>query len=188
MTLKVESAPGALRIRVRPRINWLILFSALLVLFIITGAGLVPAWDRLGTTVHIGGNLGGPILSLLILSAMAIANLYAIAKMLFASELIVVDQITLEIQKWLFSFNLSQRSFPNSTIENLRYDEWSGGRAGTQNGIRFECAGETVTFARQATHSDSWDLIDKMCELYKFPMQESDDTDNAERSPAVTNW
>jgi hypothetical protein len=171
-----------LRIRVRPRINWLILFSALLILLIITGVGLIPAWARLAATIHDGGSIGGPILSLLILSAMAIVNIYAVVSMLFASELVVLDQTTLEIQKWLFSFRLSERSFPNSTIENLRYDEWSGGRSGMQNGIRFDCAGETVTFARQATHSDSWDLIDKMAEVYRFPTQEP------ERSPAVTNW
>lgn len=182
MTLKIETAPRSVRIKVRPRINWLILFSALLVLLIITGAGLLPAAARLATTIHDGGSIGGPILSLLILSAIAIANIYWVANMLFASELIVVDQTTLEIQKWLFSFRVSDRSFPNSTIENLRYDAWSGGRSGMQNGIRFECAGETVTFARQANHSDSWDLIDKMVEIYKFPMQEP------ERSPAVTNW
>jgi hypothetical protein len=185
MTLKVESAAGTLRIRVRPRINWLILFSTLLVLFIICGAGLSPAWARLESTQHAGGNIGGPILSLLVLSAMAIGTIYAIANMLFSSELVVLNQTTLEIQRSLLSINLSDRSFPNSTIENLRYDEWSGGRAGMQNGVRFECVGETITFARQATHSDSWDLIDKMLEIYKFPMQDSTDT---ERSPAVTNW
>jgi hypothetical protein len=185
MTLKVETAPGSLRIRVSPRINWLILFSALLILLIIAGAGLMPAWARLGATIHNGGSIGGPILSLLILSAMAIVNIYAVVNMLFASELIVLDQTTLEIQKWLFSFSLSERSFPNCTIENLRYDEWSGGRSGLQNGIRFECAGETVTFARQATNGDSWDLIDNMLEIYKFPMQEAAET---EGSPAVTKW
>ena len=185
MTLKVESTPGTLRIRVRPCINWLILFSTFLVLFIIYGAGLSPAWARLEATERAGGNIGGPILSLLVLLAMAIGSIYAIAKMLFSSDVVVLNQTTLEIQRSLLSFSLSDRSFPNSTIENLRYDEWSGGRAGMQNGIRFECAGETVTFARQATHSDSWDLIDKMLEIYKFPMQDSSDT---ARSPAVTNW
>jgi len=132
MTLKIETTPGSWRIRVRPRINWLILFSALLILLIITGVGLIPAWARLAATIHDGGSIGGPILSLLILSAMAIVNIYAVVSM--------------------------------------------------QNGIRFDCAGETVTFARQATHSDSWDLIDKMAEVYRFPTQEP------ERSPAVTNW
>jgi len=185
MTLKVKSAPGSLRARVRPRINWLILLSTFLVLFIIYGAGLSPAWARLEATQHAGGNIGGPTLSLLVLSVMAIGSIYAIAKMLFSSEIVVLNQTTLEVQRLLPSFSLSDRSFPNSTIENLRYDEWAGGRAGMQNGIRFECAGETVTFARQATHSDSWDLIDKMLEIYKFPMQDSAD---AERSPAVTNW
>jgi hypothetical protein len=188
MTLKVESAAGTLRIRMRPRINWLILLSTLLVLFIICGAGLSPAWARFEAAQHAGGNIGRPILSLLVLSAMSIGTIYGIANMLFSSELIILNQTTLEIQRSLFSFNLSDRSFPNSTIENLRYDEWSGGRAGMQNGVRFECVGETVTFARQASDSDSRELIDKMLESYKFPMQDSADTGDTERSPAVTNW
>ena len=169
--------------RVRPRINWLILCASFLVLFIIVGAGLLPGWDRLNATVHSGGSIGAPIFDLLVISAMAVFNLQVIFKMLFFAEIIVLNEASLEIQKRLFAFKLSQRNFPNSTIENLRYDEWSGGRAGTQNCIRFESAGETLTFARQATHSDSWELIDKMLEVYKFPLRES-----AEPSPAVTHW
>ncbi|MGO9940142.1 MAG: hypothetical protein ACLPH3_20945 [Terracidiphilus sp.] len=166
--------------------NWLILLSSLLILSIIIGAGLLPAWERFDAILRSGKSVGDPIFRLLILGAMAIVNLYAVFNMLFSSELIVLNQTTLEIQRWLFRMNLSQRSFPNSTVENLRYDEWSGGRAGMQNGIRFESAGETVTFARQITGSDSWDLIDKMCEIYKFPTKE--ESTETERSPAVTNW
>jgi len=92
--------------------------------------------------------------------------------MLFSSELIILNETTLEVQKWLLGFNLSQSSFLNSTIENLRYEERSG-RYGTQSRIRFESAGETFTFARQASRSDSRDLIDGMLKVYKFPMQES---------------
>jgi hypothetical protein len=145
MTLTVETAPGLVRIRVRPRINWLRLCYSLLILVIIAGAGLTPASTRLGAAIRSGSSMGRPILSVLFLLGMAIVNIYAIANMLFASELIALDQTTLEIQKWLFSVSLSERSFPNSTIENLRYEEWGGGRSGMQNGIRFESAGETVT-------------------------------------------
>ena len=186
MTLQPDIGNGILSVRVRPRINWLILLSSLLILLIIVGAGLLPAWERFEAILRSGVSIGDPILRLLILGAMAIVNLYAVFKMLFSSELIVLNQTTLEIQRWLLTINLSQRCFPNSTVENLRYDEWSGGRAGMQNGIRFESAGETVTFARQAEESDSWDLIDKMCEIYKFPTKE--EATGIERSPAVTDW
>lgn len=173
-------------VRIRPRINWLILFSSLLILLIIIGAGLLPAWERFEAILRSGKSIGDPILRLLILGAVAIVNLYAVFNMLFSSEHIVLSQTTLEIQRWLFTINLSQRSFPNSTIENLRYDVWGGGKAGMQNGIRFESVGETVTFARQVRESDSWDLIDKMCEVYKFPTKE--ESTGIERSPAVTDW
>jgi len=183
MTLKTEIAAGAICMRVRPRINWLILCASFLALFIIIGAGLLPGWDRLNATIQRRESMGSSIFGLLVVSAMAVFNLYAIFRMIFFSEVIVLNQTSLEIQRRLFAWNLSQRSFPNSTVENLRNDEWSGGRTGTQNGIRFESAGDTFTFARQATHSDSWDVIDKMLEVYKFPMQES-----SESSPAVTHW
>jgi len=156
-----------------------------LFLLIICGVGLFPAWVALESTLRTGRTIGGPILTLLVLSAMASGPIYAIAGMLFSSDLVVLTQTTLEIQRSLLFFNVSDRNFPNSTIENLRYDEWYGGGAGMQNGIRFECVGETVTFARQANYGDSWDLIDKMREVYKFPMQVPIDT---ERLPSIMNW
>jgi hypothetical protein len=67
-----------------------------------------------------GGSIGSSIFGLLVLSAMAILNLYAIFRMTFFSEAIILNQASLEIQRRLFVLNLSQRSFPNSTIENLR--------------------------------------------------------------------
>jgi hypothetical protein len=125
MTLKIKTSANSVRIKVRPRINWLLLFSALLVFLIIICVGLLPASARLEAAIHDGRGIGSPILSLLILSAMAIANMYGVVNMLFASEFVVLDRTTLEILKRLFSFKLSDRSFPNSTVENLRYDEWA---------------------------------------------------------------
>ncbi len=186
MTLKVQTSNGTLRMKVSPRINWLILFSALLVLLIITGVGLIPALGLLHAALQTGDAIAESIFKLLVFAALAVANIYAVLKMLFASDVILLNQTTLEIQRWLFNIVISRRSFPNSTVENLRYDEWSGGKAGTQNAVRFESVGETVAFARQATDSDSWDLIDKMCEVYKFPTKEN--SAEPERNPAVTNW
>jgi hypothetical protein len=93
--------------------------------------------------------------------------------MLFCSELIILDKTTLEIQKWIFTFRLSQLTFRNSTIENLRYEEGGGGRAGPHSRICFESAGERITFAQQATRSESMEIINKMLDVYKFPLQES---------------
>jgi hypothetical protein len=40
-----------------------------------------------------------------------------------------------------------------------------------QNGIRFECVGETVTFALNATRAESADIIEQMQKYYKFLFQ-----------------
>jgi hypothetical protein len=39
-----------------------------------------------------------------------------------------------------------------------------------QNGIRFDCVGETVTFAQSLPEGDSHDLINQIRQLYTFPM------------------
>jgi hypothetical protein len=87
-----------------------------------------------------------------------------------------------EIQSLLIGVSTSRKEFNNQSIQNLRYEEWSAGRGGRQNGIRFEYDGKTVTFARMAKANDSWDLIDRMCEIYKFSVLAP------AKSPAVVNW
>jgi hypothetical protein len=101
MTLQAETGNGILRVRIRPRINSLILFSSLLILLIIIGAGLLPAWKRFEAASQNGNSVGGPILSLLLLLAMAVGNVYAVLKMFLTSELIVLNQTTIEIQRRL---------------------------------------------------------------------------------------
>jgi hypothetical protein len=54
-----------------------------------------------------------------------------------------------------------------------------------QNGIRFDCVGETVTFAQNLSERESHDLINQMRQVYKFTMA---DPPEEESSPAVTRW
>jgi hypothetical protein len=39
-----------------------------------------------------------------------------------------------------------------------------------QNGIRFDCVAETVTFAQNLSEQESYDLIDQMRKVYAFPI------------------
>jgi hypothetical protein len=89
-------------------------------------------------------------------------------KTMFYVETISVTSSTLSIAGTLFGIQLRNKSYDNATVRGLRYAEWSGGRSGMQNAIRFEVNDQTVTFARQADEAKSYELIDKMCEAYKF--------------------
>ncbi len=168
MPIKAEISQGTLRVRIRTSFMRFTQICIVLIFLLIAGAESLPAWDDLRPVIQTQ-----PILSPLVLSAVALASLYAVLWMLFSSELIILDKTTLEIQKWIFDFRLSQLTFSNSTIEKLRYEERRGGRAGPQSRICFESAGERITFAQRATRSDSKEIINKMLEVYKFPVQES---------------
>ena len=185
MSIKVSKSPENTEITVRPVINWLTLLSTLLVAFIVFGVGLGPMLDRIRARTHDFSDTAGLVTIALIFGAVLLAILYSDAKMAFGFEKIFVSGTELRIDSWLLGLNLSKRSFPNNTVENLRYEEWPGGRAGTQRAIRFESAGETIDFGRQADTSDCYEVIDQMQKIYKFP---SGGPDGEQISPAVTRW
>jgi hypothetical protein len=186
MTIKLERVGDSLAVSVGPRVNWLGLFTAFLLVLILWGAGIVPAWEGLMRVLHAGQSPLGYILGIIALSGIALFVAYNIVLALFGSELTLINSSDLEIQSRTFGRIRSRRSFPNSTVEKLRYEEWWSGARGTpmEHGIRFECVGETITFARKATTAESHDIIDGMQQLYKFPIV---DPPEEESSPAVTH-
>jgi hypothetical protein len=186
MAIRQERVGDALKLVIGPRVNWLGLLTAFLLLSILWGVGIAPAWDGLRVALQTGRSTLGYILGITALSAIALFVAYSVLRSLFGSELVVVSSTNFEIQSSVFGFTRSQRSFPNSTVENLRYEEWPGARgAGMQHGIRFECVGETVTFAQNATMANSYEILDQMKQVYRFP---SADPSDQESSPAVTHW
>jgi hypothetical protein len=186
MAIRQERVGDALKLVIGPRVNWLGLLTAFLLLSILFGVGIAPAWDGLNVALETGRSTVGYILGITALSAIVLFVAYGILLNFFGSELIVVSSTNLEIQSSVFGFTRSQRSFPNSTVENLRYEEWPGARgAGMQHGIRFECVGVTVTFAQNATTANSYEILDQMKQVYLFP---SADPPDQESSPAVTHW
>jgi hypothetical protein len=169
MALRIEVSNGILRSKIRPRISWTTLPFLLLFLWIVIGSGLLPASTRLQAAMQNNYGVGDIVFRLLIYLSTAIAGLYVFLRMFFGSDVVILSQTTLEIQRWIFRLSLTQRSFPNSTVNNLRYVEWRVSRFGMQRAICFESAGKTVTFARQSAEGDSRELIDAMHEIYPFP-------------------
>lgn len=170
------------------RTRWLGAFTSVLLILILCGVGLVPAFNGLRHAINTSWSLGGYILGIAACLALILLILYGLLFNLFEIEIITVSPTNLQIESWICGFVQSQRDFPNSTIEKLQYESWPGPRgAGMQNGIRFDCVGETVTFAENLSEKESYDLIDQMRQIYAFPIPDPPEEDE-EPSPAVTHW
>jgi hypothetical protein len=186
MKMVSERVGDELRMTVGPRVNWLGVCTALLLMLILSGAGIVPAVDGLRVAIDTGRSLGGYVLGIIVCSGLILLIVYSLLLNLFGSETITVSSTELQIQWLICGFVRSHRDFPNSTVEKLRYERWAGPRgAGMQNGIRFDCVGETITFAQNLPEEESYDLIDQMRRVYAFPIP---DLSEEEPSSAVTNW
>jgi hypothetical protein len=178
--IKTDLTGSTLRTQIRPRKSWRIVsnFLVLAIWGAFFFASLTGFENR--TVIHRSTAQGAGIIAITLVGFSWF--LYVTLKALFYFEIVTVTADDLRIQGHLLSVTFSNQMYQNSSISELRYEEWSGGRSGTQNGIRFLCNGQTVTFARQADTSDSWDLIDRACEVYPFPIPAP------ASSSAVTPW
>jgi hypothetical protein len=171
MTVTPERVGDSLRFTIGPRVNWLGVCTAVLLMLIICGVGIAPAFEGLRSAAKTGGSLGGYILGITACSALILLILYGLLLNLFGSEIVIVSSTDLQIESLISGVVRSRREFPNSTVEKLRYERWPGPRgAGMQNGIRFECVSETVTFAQNLPEGASYDLINQMRQVYVFPI------------------
>lgn len=171
---------GALELEIRPRKSWRLIFN-----FLFTGMWVVYICASLvgfESRAQIGRSTSEALVMVAFALAGAIWATYVLMKALFYEEIVSVDLIHLTIQGKLLFLVFGEDQYDNPSISNLRYEEWSAGRSGTRTAIRFEHNGETITFAREAGTSASWDLIDRIRTVYPFP------TPEVQRSPAVTSW
>jgi hypothetical protein len=151
---------------IRPRKTWRLIFNAFVIG--VSWAYFTAAVIGYNNRTHTQGSAGRAALIFLIVTAGLFWVVFTTLKTLFYVETVTVTSSTLTITGRLLGLQLNNHSYDNATVRNLRYDEWPGGRSGTQNGIRFEYNSDTVTFAEQADVTKSWELIDKMCEAYRF--------------------
>ena len=185
-TMLRERVGDSLRLTVRPPVNWLGVATAILLIVILSGVGIAPALNGLKLAIDTGRSPGGYLLGIAICSPLILLITYGLLLNLFGSEIVTVSPTDLEIQKLIFGFMRSRRTFPNCTVEKLRYERWPGPRgAGMQSGVLFDCVGETVTFAQNLPQEKSYELIDQMRQIYAFPTPDPPEEDP---SPAVTHW
>ncbi len=177
--LRIVANGDALRIQISPRTHWRIGFN--FAVLAIWGAYFLSS--LVGFENRTAMRSTPPGTGIVVLAFVAfLFILYITVRSLFYFEIVTVTPDSLRIEGRLLSFTLSDKQYENSRISNLRYEEWAGRRYGPQSGIRFLCNGQTVTFARQASTADSWELIDRACEVYPFK------TSARASSPAVTSW
>jgi high-affinity nickel permease len=165
MPLQFETVAGTLQTTLRPRIHFFMLASSLVILCILLFAGLIPAAENLVLAIQFHTDFLGRLVSVSFLTIIGLFNLYAVMHILFYTERISVNQTHLEICRCL-SLTLSRRSFPISSIHNLRYEEWSMRRSGVRNAIRFETAGKTITFAYHVPTLDCHELVHRIQMLH----------------------
>jgi hypothetical protein len=171
---------GALELEIRPRKSWRLISN-----FLVMGiwsAYLYASLVGFRTRVQIGRSTSEALGIVAFALAGAIWASYVLLKALFLKEIVSVDLVRLTIQRKLLLLEFGEAQYDNPSISNLRCEEWSAGHGGTRTAIRFEHNGQTITFAREAGASASWDLIDRIRTVYPFP------TPEVQRSPAVTSW
>ena len=120
MNTNVDKAGDSLSIRIDPRVNWLGVMTAFLLMLILSGVGLMPALNGLKHAVNTGGTLGGYILGIAVSSFLILLVLYSAVLDLLGSETVTLNATDLQIQHSMLGFVMSQREFPNSTVEMLR--------------------------------------------------------------------
>jgi hypothetical protein len=162
--LKTEQLNDGLRIEIQPRKGWQIIFN-----FLVLALWLGFFWTSLVGFIHrqeFGRSTGQSVGAVVLMLCGVLGFLYITLKALFYYEIVTVTRTTLRIQGNLLSLALSDKTYDNAAVSDLRYQEWSSGRS-RSNGIRFDYNNKLITFARQATEADSQSLIDSITKVYR---------------------
>ena len=72
-----ERVGDSLKFTLGPRVNWLGVSTAVLLITIICGVGITPAFEGLESAIGVKGSLGGYILGIIACSALILLILYA---------------------------------------------------------------------------------------------------------------
>jgi len=87
---------------------------------------------------------------------------------LFGRELILISERKMEIQTTLLGFVVERRTFDNSLVRQLRYEEWTEKGVRTC-GIRFKHNGKTEILVKAVMgESDTLRTVVRIINVYKF--------------------
>jgi hypothetical protein len=96
---------------------------------------------------------------------------YTLAVLFTGKRLLTLTTTTLQIQYVLLGLTVSRKSFENSEIKDIRYEQWqvqSRSGAVEQRGIRFEAGSKTYSFGNSMTEAEAHELIGRMRQIYNF--------------------
>ena len=185
MPIKMTRTGENLTIQVGPDrlagLAQLAVFAALI--FILCGVGIAPAWRGLESSLRSGGAAYGYLIAIIGLSALTAFLTWMAFLAVFSYDLVLVNRTELKIQRCALRWIRSRRSFPCSVVEKLRYEVRTGTRY-MNRGIYFDCAGETVEFARGINERQAYRIIDAMKAIYPFSGLDPEPY----VAPGVTSW
>lgn len=186
--VKTDATRDKLIIRIGPRPKLLGLMTASMVGLILWGVGFQPALHGLKASIGTNHSIGGYFAGIVLFGILILFMAFSILEMLFGSQTVILDRTDFAIETWFMNLRRSRRTFPNSTIEKLRFEKWSSRARGVgmMHAIQFDCVGETVAFAADASEAESYDILDAMRKIYPFSVPEQSTEETA--SPAVTHW
>ena len=121
VTMTPERFGDSLKFTLGPRVNWLGVSTAVLLITIICGVGIAPAFEGLESAIEAKGSLGGYMLGITACSALILLIFYRLILNLFGSEVVTVSPTDLRIESLIWAFVRSRREFPNSTVDMYRF-------------------------------------------------------------------
>jgi Flp pilus assembly pilin Flp len=169
------AAEDRLDVQVRPKIRWLSLIAAAGLLLVLVSVGVVPALTGVQAALLTGKSFGGFLVGAIAAAIITAVVLYSMLKTFFGTERLLLTATDLEVQSRLFGSVTERLAIPNANVEKLRVEESWSGEKGTpvERALRFDCAGETITFAAGAERNDAFAILEAMKKLYDFPVAEN---------------
>jgi hypothetical protein len=116
MKIVAERFGDSLRTSIGPIVDWLGVLTAVLVIMVLCGAGLIPAFDGLRHNIATGGSLGGYILGIAACAGLILLVLYSLLLNLFGSETVTVSPTDLQVQ-WPYALSESSQIRLSSSFD-----------------------------------------------------------------------
>jgi hypothetical protein len=129
MKITSEKVGDSLKVKLGPRVYWLGAASAILVVLILFGVGIIPAFDRLRLAINSGGSIGGYILGIVFCSGLVLLIFLRLPANLFRTEVVTVSHKELQIEWLVCGYVRSQRAFQ---IQLSKNSGMSDGRVGRE--------------------------------------------------------
>lgn len=170
----VQDVRGSLQVVIPPRRNWHSFMYAVLV--VACGiAGILALQLRLTQAVQGKQRLPGMTGFIHVIQAIDMLIVaYLLAAVFTGTRTLTLTSAILQIRYILLGVPIRTQSFDNSRISTIRYESSQiQSRNGTveRRGIRFEVGSKTYSFGNSITEPEAYKLIERMRQLYPFPVK-----------------